>query len=354
MKELEKGLIPDRYLTVGSLNIRGQLTLGHSRILQLEDFVKQYKIDVLSLQETNLKEDAFQDNDFLFLNYQLIINNSPKGFGTSVLIKNDLEYDNVKMDTGGKLIIYDLTDLNVTGGNVYLQCGVLKEHRESRDLYCSKIIPEMFHNRKHSNFITGDWNNIVNKTETTKNADNKISNVTQKMLSTFGLVDSFRKIFPKDDKTMSFYYKYPSPGASRLDRIYHSNLEIASVGYLPCSLSDHMALVCSYHVPEGRDTRLPKIKPYQKINEEVSKDKVYNIRLKHCVEGIMMARENKDPQITWEKMIKPSIKKLARQRTKEIKEEKRGRLNVLNHLQGRATAKLHSGDMEALKELKIV
>ena len=354
MKELEKGSVPDRHLTVGSLNIRGQMTLGHSRILQLEDFVKQYKIDVLNLQETDLKEDVFLENDFLALNYQLIINNNPKGFGTSVLIKNDLEYDNVKMDTGGRLICYDLTDLNITGSNIYLQCGVLKEHRDSRDLYCSKIIPEIFHNRKHANFITGDWNNIVNRMETTRNAENKISNVTQKMLSTFSLVDSYRQIFPKDDKTMSHYYQHPSPGASRLDRIYHSNLETASIGYIPTSLSDHMALVCSYHVPEGKDIRSPKIKPYQKICEEVAKDKVFNIRLKHCVEGIMSARENKDPQITWEKMIKPSIKKLARQRTKELKEEKRGRLNVLNHLQGRATAKLHAGDMEALNELKIV
>ena len=354
MKKMPKGLVPDRYLTVGSLNIRGQLTFGHSRILQLEDFVKQYNIDVLNLQETDFKEDVFQDNDFLFSNYQLIINNSPKGFGTATLLKNDLEFDNVKMDTCGRLISYDLTDIDITGCNIYLQCGITKEHRESRDLYSSKIIPEIFHNRKHSSFITGDWNCIVSKTETTRNADNKISTVTQKMISTLGLVDSYRKIFPRDDKTMSFYYQYPSPGSSRLDRIYHSNLEIASIGYIPCSLSDHMALVCSYIVPANRDTRLPKNKPYQKISEEVARDKVYNIRLKHCVEGIMLIRENKDPQVTWEKMIKPSIKKLARQRSKEINEEKKGRLNVLNQLQGRATAKLHAGDMDALNELKLV
>ena len=354
MKKMSKGVAPNRFLTVGSLNLRGQLTLGHSRILQLEDFVKQFKIDVLNLQETDLKDDVFQDNDFLFSNYELIINNSPKKFGTAVLIKNDLQYDNIKMDTEGRLISYDLTDLNITGCNIYLQCGLLKEHRENRDLYSSKIIPEILHNRKHGSFITGDWNCIVSKLETTINAGNKISTVTQKMLSTLGLVDSFRKIFPKDDKTMSFYYQHPSPGASRLDRIYHTNLEIASIGYLPCSLSDHMALVCSYHVPDDRATRLPKNKPYQKISEEVSKDKVFNIRLKQCVDGIMSIREDKDPQVTWEQMIKPSIKKLARQRYKEIKEEKKGRLNVLNQLQGRATAKLHAGDMEAMNELKLI
>ena len=130
--------------------------------------------------------------------------------------------------------------------------------------------------------------------ESTSKNDNKISTVTQKMLSTLGFKDSYRQIFPKDDKTMSFYYSQPAPGASRLDRIYHANLEISSVGYVPCSISDHMALICSYLIPEDKVSRLPKNKSYQKISEEVSTDKIFNIRLKRCVDSIMTNREDKD------------------------------------------------------------
>ena len=155
MKKMSKGVAPNRFLTVGSLNLRGQLTLGHSRILQLEDFVKQFKIDVLNLQETDLKDDVFEDKDFLFSNYELIINNSPKKFGTAVLIKNDLEYDNIKMDTEGRLISYDLTDLNITGCNIYLQCGADREARNSREEYGASYLPELLLERRNNIVVGG-------------------------------------------------------------------------------------------------------------------------------------------------------------------------------------------------------
>ena len=81
-------LLPsDQYLVVGSLNVRGQLVLSPARILQLADFIKMYKIDVLNLQETNLTADSFEENDFISQNYELIFNNAPNKYGTAVLLK---------------------------------------------------------------------------------------------------------------------------------------------------------------------------------------------------------------------------------------------------------------------------
>ena len=167
MKEEPWAIVPDRHLVVASLNIRGQLTLSQARILQLEDFIKHFKIDILNLQETDLKADSFADNNFLFSNFDLLINNSPKKFGVSTLIKNDIAYDNVKIDTEGRVLSYELSDLEITGTNIYLQSGILKEHKDSRDNYSSKVIPEILQNKKNSSFITGDWNNIISKSETT-------------------------------------------------------------------------------------------------------------------------------------------------------------------------------------------
>ena len=52
--------------------------------------------------------------------------------------------------------------------------------------------------------------------------------------------------------------------------------------------------------------------------------------------------------------MKPGISKLVKERSAELKEEKLGCLNLLNFMQGRYTARLHSGDWEAMKELKLV
>ena len=68
-----------------------------------------YKIDVLNLQETNLTADSFEKNDFISQNYELIYNNAPNKYRTAVLLKNDLNFSNVKMDTKGKVITYDWT-----------------------------------------------------------------------------------------------------------------------------------------------------------------------------------------------------------------------------------------------------
>ena len=122
-----KCLLPDQFLTIGSLNVRGQLALSEARILNLVDFIKQYKIDILNLQETNLNDDSFEKNDFLSQNYQFIYNNAPNGFGTAVILKNDINFSNMKIDTKGKMICYDLDDQQITGANIYMQCGVTQE-----------------------------------------------------------------------------------------------------------------------------------------------------------------------------------------------------------------------------------
>ena len=109
-----------------------------------------------------------------------------------------------------------------------------------------------------------------------------MSPASAKFIKTFDYSDSFKAVFPHDKNTKSHYYLFPKPGGTRIDRLYHQNLKVASVGYVSVgNLSDHMALICSYELPPDRlISNLPKQKPYYKIKEEIIRDQVFQLRLK--------------------------------------------------------------------------
>ena len=119
----------ERFLTVGFLNARGQQVFSQAKILQLTDFIKQYKLDIINIQEMHMSEDFFESSDFISQNYDLIYNNAINKFGTAVLISTNIKYSNVCMDQKGRVIIYDLDDLEITGANIYMQCGMTSENK---------------------------------------------------------------------------------------------------------------------------------------------------------------------------------------------------------------------------------
>ena len=48
-------------LTVAFINIRGQTGFQLSKQLQIEHFVRDYKIDILNLQEANIEDETFSE-----------------------------------------------------------------------------------------------------------------------------------------------------------------------------------------------------------------------------------------------------------------------------------------------------
>ena len=55
---------PFKQLRVVFINIKGQTGLHLAKQMQIEDFVKQNKIDIVNLQETNVEADTFSDCKF--------------------------------------------------------------------------------------------------------------------------------------------------------------------------------------------------------------------------------------------------------------------------------------------------
>ena len=158
-------------IRIATINTFGQLKLTNAKQSQIEDFLKAYNIDIAMLQETESDENSFK-NHFIDANFNVICNNASTGFGTAVLIKNDISFNNIRMDTEGKTILFDAND--VTFGNIYLQSGTDAISRQNREHYISYVLPNLLMNCKNINLVGADWNSITHKSDATAYADSKL------------------------------------------------------------------------------------------------------------------------------------------------------------------------------------
>ena len=146
----------EKSLNIGYINLRAQTGFGLPKQLQVEQFLKSYKIDILHLQEAQILEKTFEMCDFITSNYEIIANNASNPYGTASLVANSLQPTNIKVDTQGRVLVFNVE--NVTFANVYLPCGNEPGMRNLREEYISLIIPQLLINRKDFGCIGGDWN----------------------------------------------------------------------------------------------------------------------------------------------------------------------------------------------------
>ena len=112
--------------------------------------------------------------------------------------------------------------------------------RAARESYCGEVLPNLLLNRCSDGCIGGDWNNIIDKKDATKNPASKLSPNLLRLSKTFDWRDSHRDIFPHAEH-FSHYY---DQGATRIDRQYcWGNLSTSKSVYIPVAFSDHFGLL---------------------------------------------------------------------------------------------------------------
>ena len=84
-------------LTLAYMNIRGQTGLDEPKQLQIENFIKSYKIDILNCQEINVVEDSFRNCDFISSSFDLITNNAQNKYGTCCIVSNNFLTENFQI-----------------------------------------------------------------------------------------------------------------------------------------------------------------------------------------------------------------------------------------------------------------
>ena len=210
----------NKTLTIAYLNVHGQSGMSLSKQKQIEDFISRKQIDILHTQEINIEEETFSQCNFILSNYHVIQNNAMNKYGTATLIRSEFQPENIKMDTSGRAIFFDISGM--TFGNVYLHSGTDALSRAGRENLCAEIIPQLLVNCNETGCWGGDMNCITKSEDCTHNSESKMSPSLKRLISTFSLVDSYRSLYP-DTVSYSRYYTRGGGevGASRIDRSYH-------------------------------------------------------------------------------------------------------------------------------------
>ena len=345
-----------KILTIGYINIRGQSGLSVPKQLQIEAFAKLNKCDIINLQEAHLDSESFTSCDFIQKNFSIIENNSDNKYGTASLIKSELNFENVHTDTKGRAIIFDIGDM--TFGNFYLQSGTDAQSKASRENYCCQVLPNMLINSKDSGCVGGDFNCIVNKEDATHYPEAKVSRGLQRLVQLKDWKDSFRSLFPHSKVYSRYYENRRAEGASRIDRGYHfGQLTVSGAEYIPLAFSDHFALLLKLSLPDSLDrVTSPKCRYQFRLSAEVIRDQLFKESLAQSMISWkrvlgFQGSENIDLLQWWELLVKPGIKKLGIERSKEIKKGHREELNLLLLRQRYLKIKLQQGEHYHLKEL---
>ena len=155
----------------------------------------------------------------ILLEYTIIQNNAANIYGTAVLVKSDFSVDNIKKDTLGLAIVYDIN--NVSFDNLYLHSGTDGLTRNNREDFISEIIPQLLVNVKDAGEIGSDLNCVTTKEDCTKNPESKFSQSMKRVIQTFNLKDSFRALHPSDRIFSRYNRRQGQEGASRIDWSYH-------------------------------------------------------------------------------------------------------------------------------------
>ena len=81
----------EKSLNIGYINLRAQTGFELPKQLQVEQFLKSYQIDILHLQEAQIRENTFEMCDFVTSNYEIIANNAFNPYGTASRVANSLQ-----------------------------------------------------------------------------------------------------------------------------------------------------------------------------------------------------------------------------------------------------------------------
>ena len=344
------------HLNIAFMNTRGQTGLDLTKQAQIESFLKFHRIDILNCQETNVSEDTFSQSHSMTSSYEIISNNAINKYGTSCLISNNFTPKNIKMDTEGRIIKFDIE--NITFCNVYLPSGNDASTNLKRENYIAETLPALLLNSQNIGLIGGDWNCITEKQDATRNVSSKMSTCLKRVIRNFCWKDSFRSLYPNKGDFSRYYNSIlHGDGATRIDRVYHyGSIIILKAEYVPVAFSDHLSLVIRVKIPEQLSRlRSPQSKPLFKANPEVVVDDIFQARLKEAFKNWSEVKNRRVDVLTWwELLVKPGIRKLLIERGKEMCKERRGLLNLLLLRQSYLVKKIQSGKMSLLGDLKTV
>jgi hypothetical protein len=260
------------------------------------------------------------------------------------------------MDMEGRCIVFDLGP--VTLGNFYLHSGTDSSSHKRREHYCAEVIPQLLVHRQETGLCGGDLNCITSKADATRNPESKMSPSLRALISTLGWEDSFRALHPSADIYSRYYSsERHGEGASRIDRSYHwGGITVLAAEYHPIAFSDHLAYTVTCQLPALQARILsPRARPIFKVNPDVVTDPTFQETLRaNMTDWLRVKALGVRVLVWWEELVKPGIRRLAKERGRVLGKERRGALNLLLLRQSYLIRKVMAGHTGYLTELKVV
>ena len=72
-------------MKIASVNIYGQTGMTPTKLLELDNFIEFNRLDVVCLQETDVRVNTFSECNMISSNFHIIENNNRSGYGTCIL-----------------------------------------------------------------------------------------------------------------------------------------------------------------------------------------------------------------------------------------------------------------------------
>ena len=230
--------------------------------LQLIDYMKNNKIDILLLQEHNIRYKNKICNEILDL-YHVTINLSiaQKG-GTAIIINKKLPVEIINQELSA--------DSRITSIKIRLYSQILKiiniyapsgsDNRERDEIFQKDLL---FYLRNYINYtiLAGDWNCI----ESNRDSESRTMQISKTLKNLINQIQ-FKDAWISKKKTIEYTYVRNNYG-SRLDRIYVKEIVnyITDINVKNVSFSDHSSVIMNLEVPN-----IPKIgRYYWKLNVEL-------------------------------------------------------------------------------------
>lgn len=226
----------------------------------LKEFIVKNDIDIVFMQEVQFEDFSFIHSHDAFVNIDVT------NKGTAILIRKSLNYSQLLMDPGGRVMSVLVDGLNFV--NVYGHSGA--QYKVERDVLFSDTIAVHFNKvGTVANFLGGDFNCVLED----KDCKGKMYNFSSGLKSAVELLElqDVALVLNRAKRDFTFFR---GESASRLDRVYVSKSfrsKVKRCVTMPVVFSDHHAVLIDYEISADQRSCLSG-SGYWKINYSLLND----------------------------------------------------------------------------------
>ena len=332
---------------ISTLNING--LNDRNKQGQVINFMKYNKIDILLLQEHNIKDInviSKELNDFCFISLNPSI--SLKG-GTAVLICKSLPYDIVSEEKSADSRIISLKvkiyDQFIHLVNVYAHSGN-NQNVDRENLFNNELLYYLRNSLQYT-FIGGDWNCVLSERDSSSNN----TPMSKSLLTTVRTLN-LKDVWFLKHRNVEYTYVRSNAG-SRIDRAYVKDLasSVLNVKTIHVNFSDHSCIWTELDL-KGFPKRG---KSYWKLNVALLND--VNIKESFKTEWVNICSKKKKFNCIndwWDLYAKKQIKLFFIKKGKQMSEKKYGLIQYLEFCLNNLYCQMNTNNILQYEEVKIL